>query len=93
MVQLARPTACPECDSWKVARILYGTEFDEHTLERDLADGRAVLGGTWIKHAPKWECQDCHHRWGGAPPLERHALLFRERAALRREFTDLIDED
>ncbi len=92
MVKLANPTRCPECQSGQVARILYGTTFDEISLERELADGKAVLGGSWVKHAPKWECQECNHRWGGAAPTESSSVLNRDRAALRRKILDLLGE-
>ncbi|MBC8328777.1 MAG: hypothetical protein ISR76_11065 [Planctomycetes bacterium] len=92
MVQLANPTGCPDCGSGQVARILYGTIFDEISLERELAAGRAVLGGSWVKHAPKWECQGCNHRWGGAPATEKALLIHRDRPTLRRKILDLLGE-
>ncbi len=93
MVQFADPITCPDCESARVARILYGTDFDLEALDRELAAGTAVLGGSWMKHAPKWECQDCHHRWGGAPPVESNALLNRDRLALRRKILHLLGQD
>jgi len=90
MVQLADPTTCPECHSEQVARILYGTRFDPDRLERDLAAGRAVLGGNWARHAPLWECQGCHHRWGAAPADPSPALA-RDRSELRRRIRQLLE--
>src|SRR4051812_36579324 len=60
------PTHCPECRSKRTAPISYGLVLDwDETLERDLAEGRYVLGGDIIlPDAARWACLDCKHQWG-----------------------------
>jgi hypothetical protein len=67
------PAACPACRSPRVARILYGLPHFTPALERELDEGRAVLGGCVVfDESPRWQCVACGHRWGriewGPPP-------------------------
>ena len=37
------------------------------SIESELERKDVVLGGCIVtEHDPKWECNDCHHRWGYA---------------------------
>jgi hypothetical protein len=59
------PTACPACGGPRVASILYGLPAFSPELDRELNEGRVVLGGCCVSgDDPKWQCADCHHRWG-----------------------------
>jgi hypothetical protein len=67
------PAACPACRSPRVARILYGLPHFTPDLERELNEGRAVLGGCVVfDESPRWQCVACGQRWGriawGPPP-------------------------
>ena len=56
---------CLSCNSENVAWIFWGYPGDMHAIEQDLKDGKIVLGGCIVtEHDSKWECTDCHHRWG-----------------------------
>lgn len=66
-----RPAKCPACGSTRVAKILYGMPILSEGLQRDLEEGRVVLGGCELGDAV-WECADCHvvmHRKLNLPPL------------------------
>ena len=55
-----KPRKCPACGSKKIASIMYGMPFFSPELEKDLEDGRIVLGGCSIMDDdPKWECSEC----------------------------------
>ncbi len=56
---------CPECNSTNVAGILYGAPFLNTELERMMAEGRLVLGGTTSGgfDSPQWCCNNCGARW------------------------------
>jgi hypothetical protein len=57
--------SCPNCNSENVAWIFWGYPGDMSAIKEDLDKGEIVLGGCVItEHDPKWECIDCHHRWG-----------------------------
>jgi hypothetical protein len=58
--------------------VLYGLPHFTPELERDLAEGRVVLGGcTVFDDSCQWQCLECRHEWGrltwlpppGVPPL------------------------
>jgi hypothetical protein len=76
-----KPTHCPECRSPRTAPISYGLVEDwDEALERDLAEGKYVLGGDIIfPDAARWACLDCDHRWGsfwsGIAPAALAGLL------------------
>jgi hypothetical protein len=55
-----KPKKCPSCGSAKIARILYGMPDFSPELEKDLEEGRIVLGGCdIIFNNPSWQCADC----------------------------------
>jgi len=56
---------CPECKSKNVAWIFWGYPGNIKTIEEDLDKEEIILGGCLVSdHDPKWECNECHHRWG-----------------------------
>jgi len=56
--------SCPSCDGKNIARILWGYP-DMKVIEEKLEQKEIILGGCIVTdHDPKWECNDCHHRWG-----------------------------
>jgi len=58
---------CPLCNSKNVALILWGYPEETQALEQELERKAIVLGGCLITdHDPKWECNECHHKWGDA---------------------------
>ncbi len=58
---------CPNCSKDWVAEILWGYPEDTQVLEQKLERKEIVLGGCLITdHDPKWECNNCHHKWGDA---------------------------
>jgi hypothetical protein len=55
-----KPSKCPNCGGKKVASILYGLPHFSEELERDMAEGKIVLGGCCeLIGAPKWQCAEC----------------------------------
>jgi len=55
-----KPKKCPECNSSRIATILYGYPDFNEKLENDIELGRTVLGGCCEEiGAPKWQCADC----------------------------------
>ena len=71
------PSVCPACQSPRVARILYGLPHFTPELEKELDEGRVVLGGCCIfGDDPEWHCVECRHRWGRimlADPLSENS--------------------
>jgi len=63
---LSKPVVtCPECKSKNVAWIQWGFVEITESLERELDQGKITLGGCCVSdNDPKWECNDCYHRWG-----------------------------
>ena len=56
---------CPKCDSSSVAEILWGYFAVSKSIEKGLDSAEFVMGGCLVSdHDPKWECNDCNHRWG-----------------------------
>ena len=56
---------CPNCNKKWIAEILWGYPADMESIEVELERKNIVLGGCMITdHDPKWECNDCHHKWG-----------------------------
>lgn len=56
---------CPSCNSDSAALILWGYPGNMSSIEEELEKGEIVLGGCIVTDDdPKWECNDCHHRWG-----------------------------
>jgi hypothetical protein len=55
-----KPAKCPKCGSAKVARILYGYPHMSEDLERDMNEGKIVLGGCCEESIdPSWQCTAC----------------------------------
>lgn len=64
---LGREASCPVCHSDDVARILWGEPAYDEQLRRNLAAGRAVLGGCRIPmedEAPAYHCNTCQCEFG-----------------------------
>ena len=58
-------SACPSCNSKKVALIFWGYPGDIEWYLQAAAEKKIVGGGCNITdHDPKWECNECFHRWG-----------------------------
>lgn len=67
-----RRPACPECGSYGVAAILWGMPAFSEQLERDLDEGRVVIGGCCVTGVdPEWHCNDCGHEWGNCDILSQ----------------------
>ncbi len=61
----SHPLLCPSCNGDDIAYILWGLPSDVDGIKKDLAESAIVLGGCLVTdHDPKWECNDCHCRWG-----------------------------
>jgi len=57
--------SCPDCHSKNVAQIFYGYPGDIDWYLKAIEDKEIVGGGCIVTdHDPKWECNDCLHRWG-----------------------------
>lgn len=51
---------CPDCGSFKVARILYGWVKKSDELKAEMEAGRVVMGKwSFSLHKPEWKCMDC----------------------------------
>lgn len=56
---------CPNCNKEWIAEILWRYPENIESIEFELERKDIVLGGCLISdHDPKWECNDCHHKWG-----------------------------
>ena len=56
---------CPKCKSKNFAEILWGYFPPTDEIDKGLEQGKYILGGCLVTdHDPKWECNDCCHRWG-----------------------------
>lgn len=58
---------CPRCKSRNVATILYGYRVIDDELEKELKEGRTVLGGCVVRgdgSDPRQMCHDCENEWG-----------------------------
>lgn len=49
---------CPKCGNENLARILYGLPAFDNKLDKDLADGKVVLGGCEEENK-HWHCNSC----------------------------------
>lgn len=59
------PTKCPNCGSDNIAEILWGLPSFTDELQKELSEGKVVLGGCCVDFGdPKYECNDCKHRFG-----------------------------
>ena len=55
---------CPKCDSSSIAEIFWGLPADMDSLKKSLEKKEIVLGGCVVSgNDPKWECNNCNHRW------------------------------
>lgn len=55
-----RPRTCPSCGSARVAEIIYGLPALDKKVEKDIQEGRIVLGGCLVwDDMPRWCCLDC----------------------------------
>ncbi len=51
------PDTCPKCGSAKVAAILHGLQRFDDRLEREVKEGKVVLGGCCVTgNDPKRKC-------------------------------------
>ena len=55
---------CPSCNGKNIAKIFWGLPADMRSIEGALEKEEIVLGGCIVtSHDPKWECNNCYHRW------------------------------
>lgn len=58
-------STCPNCGSDNVAEILWGLPSFTEELQKELAEGKVVLGGCCVSSDdPKFECNNCGQRFG-----------------------------
>ena len=60
---------CPRCKGRNVAKIVYGCIPIDEDLEKELNEGRTVLGGCCVIGRgadPAQACHDCGLEWGSA---------------------------
>ena len=63
-VTVPRQIICPSCGSTDVAEYLYGFVALDDELERQLAEGKIILGGCEISpDAPEHYCNVCGMEW------------------------------
>ena len=56
---------CTECNKNNVACIFWGYPTDTDLYLQAIKDKEIVGGGCLVSdNDPKWECTDCHHKWG-----------------------------
>jgi len=56
---------CSKCNNSKIAEIVWGYVDFNDEIEKMIDSKKIVLGGCFVtEHDPKWECNECHHRWG-----------------------------
>jgi len=56
---------CPNCNSINFAEIFWGYPGDMKEIQDALDKKEIILGGCIVTDQdPKWECNDCNHRWG-----------------------------
>lgn len=55
-----KPEKCPKCGSERIAEILFGLPAFSDELQKDIDEGRVVLGGCCVSgEDPEWKCMDC----------------------------------
>lgn len=58
-------STCPNCGSDNVAEILWGLPSFTEELQKELAEGKVVLGGCCVSSDdPKFKCNNCGQRFG-----------------------------
>jgi hypothetical protein len=56
---------CPNCGKSSIAEIFWGYPGDVDLMKESIEKKEIVLGGCCVTdNDPKWECNDCNHRWG-----------------------------
>ena len=56
---------CPNCNNDEIAFIFWGYPNLDNDIEKAVENKEIVMGGCIVTdHDPKWECTECHHRWG-----------------------------
>ena len=56
---------CPKCNNENFAKILWGYFPPTDEIENGLNREEYTMGGCLVTdNDPKWECNDCNHRWG-----------------------------
>jgi len=56
---------CPICNKQRIAKIFWGYPADMNEIREALEKKEIVLGGFIVTdHDPKWQCNNCFHRWG-----------------------------
>ena len=56
---------CPNCSKLSIAEIFWGYPADVESMEESIEKKEIVLGGCIVTdNDPKWECNNCDHRWG-----------------------------
>ena len=56
---------CPSCGSKNISLIFWGYPGDMEGYLESIAKKEIVPGGCILSNNdPKWECIDCHSRWG-----------------------------
>lgn len=69
-----KPQKCPKCGSNRIATIFYGLQRESPELEKEIEEGRVVLGGCCIEmDSPLWQCKGCGEQF--SRPLPR---IFRQ---------------
>ena len=88
-----KPGKCPKCGCAKVASILYGLPDFNPQLERQLDEGKFVLGRCCVSDTdPAWQCVECRtyvYKKGG-PPV---CIVFRCVEAAVEKWSPRIPED
>jgi len=57
--------ACPSCKSKNTCLIFWGYPNDMELYLVAIAKKKIAAGGCVLsENDPKWECSDCHNRWG-----------------------------
>ena len=65
MSKIEENPQCPECKSNNTAFIFWGYPGDMDWYLNAVDEKKIVPGGCMIgNNDPKWECNDCHNRWG-----------------------------
>jgi hypothetical protein len=57
---------CPNCGNAWIAEIFWGYPGDfDNQMQKQVERKEIVMGGCLVSdHDPKWECNNCNHRWG-----------------------------
>ena len=62
---------CPKCNGKNIAKFLFGLPISIEALEKEIKEEKIVLGGCCTSvNDPKWECNDCGHRWNDDKKLK-----------------------